>query len=186
MGAPEISKTMFISRISITALLVLSFYADAGDQGHGTVKMNGEILDAACNVDVASRDQTINMLTQPVSEIISEQYGLDRPFTIKLVNCVLKRHSPNALPVNDWQYFQITFDGIREGNAFGVEGGAQGISLQIRDVNGNIAVPGQALPSEDIQPGSMKLNYSMRLVGNGNELQPGSYHSTIRYKLDYY
>ncbi|MED7793088.1 fimbrial protein [Klebsiella aerogenes] len=177
---------MHISPIAIAPLLMLSFLANAGEQGHGTVRMNGEILDAACNVDTESRDQTINMLTQPVSEIISEQYGLDRPFTIRLVNCVLKRHSSNALPVNDWQYFQITFDGIHEGNAFGVEGGAKGVSLQIRDVNGHIAVPGQALPSEDIEPGSMKLNYNLRLIGNGSEIQPGSYHSTIRYKLDYY
>ena len=178
MKIPKVITSVF------SLLIVSGVYAN--DQGHGSVTINGEILDAACSVATESRDQTINMSSQPLSEIVSENHGLARPFAIHLENCTLARYSPNALSVNDWKYFQITFDGIRKGNAFGVEGGTNGVSLEIKDKEGNVAVPGQALPSEDIMPGSMTINYTMRLVGNGEELEPGAYHSTIRYKLDYY
>ncbi len=158
----------------------------ATDQGHGVVTMRGEILDSACSIDTASRDQTIDMLSQPISEIISENMGLERPFSIRLVNCVLERYSTGSLPVDNWQYFKVTFDGQHDHGDFGISGLAQGIALQIRDAEGSKAIPGKALPAHDIKPDSMTLNYSIRLVGNADSLEPGAYHTTIRYKLDYY
>lgn len=172
--------------IVITCVLMFAGSAMAKDLGHGRVGMRGEILDSACGVDTASQDQTIDMLYQPLSEIISSGGGIPRPFSIRLVNCSLQRHSPNNLPVDDWQYFKVTFDGVRNHGAFGVEGNARGVALQIRDAQGNIANPGQALPAGNIEAGTMQLNYTLRLVGNGDNLSAGSYHSTIRYKLDYY
>lgn len=167
-------------------LVLLSCQANATDFGHGRVSMAGEIVDSACSVNTGSPDQTIDMLSQPVSEIVSENSGLSRPFSIKLENCSLERYSSKDQPIDNYQYFQITFDGQRDDDAFGIDGEAQGVALQIRDANGNAAIPGQPLPADNIQQGSMVLNYTMRLIGDGDELQPGAYHSTIRYKLDYY
>lgn len=180
--APGVKFPYFL----ITCLLMVAGPAIAKDLGHGRVGMHGEILDSACGVDTASQDQTIDMLVQPLSEVIGSGSGIPRPFHIRLVNCSLQRYSPNNLPVDDWQYFQVTFDGERSHGSFGVEGDAHGVALQIRDASGNIANPGQALPSGNIKPGTMELNYTMRLVGNGETLSAGGYHSTIRYKLDYY
>ncbi|ENZ7484579.1 fimbrial protein [Klebsiella aerogenes] len=172
--------------IVISCFFILAGSASAKDFGHGRVGMRGEILDSACGVDTESQDQTVDMLVQPLSEVIGSGSGIPRPFSIRLVNCSLQRHSPNNLPVDDWQYFKVTFDGIRNHGAFGVEGNARGVALQIRDAQGNIANPGQALPAGNIEPGTMQLNYTLRLVGDGENLSAGSYHSTIRYKLDYY
>lgn len=181
-------KVLFICALKI--ILFIGFFisssADAKEQGHGVVSMRGEIIDSACGLDTASSDQTIDMLTQPVSEIVSEHFGLARPFSIKLVNCSLERYSNNNKPVDDWQYFSVTFDGKRDAESFGVSGNAQGVALQIRDKDGNVAIPGQALPAGEIEPGSMRIDYTLRLIGDGNELQAGAYHTTIRYKLDYY
>ncbi|HEJ0318276.1 TPA: type 1 fimbrial protein [Klebsiella aerogenes] len=158
----------------------------AKDQGHGVVHMHGEILDTACNVDTASRDQTIDMGTQPVSELISQGVGLARPFSIRLMNCVLTRIGHNSKPLDDWSKFQVTFDGTHDSDAFGVDGDARGVALQILDEAGNTAVPGEPLPACPLVPGRMQLNYTLRLIGNGDTLQAGTYHTTVRYKLDYY
>lgn len=158
----------------------------AKDMGHGTVQMHGEILDTACSVDTASRDQTVDMPAQPVSDLISHKASLERPFSIRLTNCVLARISPNSKPLDDWSKFQVTFDGNHDNNAFGVEGDGKGVALQIRDDVGNVAIPGEPLPAGTLMPGSMQLNYSLRLIGDGETLQAGTYHTTIRYKLDYY
>lgn len=168
----------------LLAGLLLTLSVSAAEQGHGTVHMNGTILDSACSVDTASRDQTIDMLTQPASDIISAGEGLPRPFSIRLVNCTLNRTSAQPLP--DWQYFQVTFDGEHDGQAFGVDGQARGIALQIRDAQDVVAVPGEPMPAGNIAPGDLVMNYTLRLVGDGESMQPGDYHTTIRYKLDYY
>lgn len=160
--------------------------AQAKDTGHGVVHMHGSILDTACNVDTESLDQTIDMRGQSVSDIISNGAGPERPFSIRLANCVLARVSPNSLPLDDWSKFRVTFDGIHAHNGFGIEGEEQGIVLQIRDEAGNVAVPGEPMPAGTLVPGSMQLNYTLRLIGDGETLKVGAYHSTIRYKLDYY
>jgi type 1 fimbria pilin len=159
---------------------------DAADQGHGMVHMDGKILDSACSVDTNSRDQTIDMLTQPASEIISAGEGLPRPFSIRLVNCNLSRAQTSAAMLPDWQYFRVTFDGIHDGKSFGVTGEARGIALQIRDARDVVAIPGEPMPASNITPDDMTMDYTLRLVGNGKDMQAGDYRTTIRYKLDYY
>jgi type 1 fimbria pilin len=157
---------------------ILVFQVDAHDFGHGVVNMNGSIITTACNVDTASRDQTIDMLTQPISEVSSEGVGLARPFDIRLINC--------DSASSGQQNFQVTFDGKRDGAAFGVDGEAHGVGLQIRTENGLIAIPGEPMPEEKIDNNSMLLKYTLRLIVDGEDLHAGSYHTTIRYKLDYY
>ncbi len=151
--------------------------------GWGRVNMQGSIIETACAIDTQSRDQTIDMDTAPVSQIARDGQGVSRPFSIRLVNCVLGRIDPR-LP--DWQRFQVTFDGRADTGGFGVEGEANGVALQITDAGGNIANPGQALPAGEIIPGDKTLNYSMRLVGNNQVLKAGEYYSTLRFKMDYY
>lgn len=179
-----------LSRIIFLFGIIGFNQTNAKDMTHGIVSMRGVILDSACSLDILNRDQTrdqtIDMLSHPISEIISRKSSLDRPFSIHLVNCTLKNFSKKKTSVGDQNFFKITFDGTRDHNDFGVMGNAEGVVLQIRDADGNIAVPGHALPAGNIAPESMTLNYTMRLIGNGQNLLAGGYHSTIRYKLDYY
>jgi type 1 fimbria pilin len=155
----------------------------AADQGQGKVTMLGSIIATACAIDTASRDQTIDMETLPISQIVRDGRGNSRDFSIKLVNCDVKRVEPNR---PDWRYFQVTFDGDNDAGWFGVQGKAEGVALKIVDSNGNIAQPGMPLPSVDVVPGNMLINYSMTLVANNKILRAGDYNSTIRFKMDYY
>jgi type 1 fimbria pilin len=174
-------KTSFIVFSFLFSLNLMSSAMADSLAGWGRVNMQGAIIDTACAIAVESREQTIDMETIPLAEIIRNGKGRSKNFTIELVNCMTKR-----LGKEDWKQFQVTFDGDAEGDSFGVHGDASGISLQIIDRQGNVAIPGQALPALDIETGTMQLNYTIQLVANKNALKSGAYHSTIRFKLDYY
>jgi len=149
--------------------------------GWGRVNMQGAIIDTACAIAVESREQTIDMETVPLADIVRDGQGRSKPFSIKLVNCVVERPGKK-----DWKQFQVTFDGDAEGDLFGVYGDASGVALQIIDHVGNTASPGKTLPLMDITPGDRQLNYTMKLVANNHALKLGSYFSSIRFKLDYF
>ncbi|CAE1147683.1 MULTISPECIES: fimbrial protein [unclassified Serratia (in: enterobacteria)] len=167
----------------LLGMLAMGPVAFAGLSGRGTVHMGGAIIDSACAIAAGERDQTVDMGTVPVSQIVSQGQGSAIPFSVRLVNCSLERYT-SRLP--DWQYFQITFDGPTEGNGFGLQGEARGLAIQISDEQGNVAAPGVAMPKSDIHSGNMQLNYFIRLIGDKKTLRTGDYFSTIRFKLDYY
>ncbi|HIE4798802.1 TPA: fimbrial protein [Serratia marcescens] len=172
----------FIVVIScLFSLAAFSTQASGSVQGWGRVNMQGAIIDTACAIAVESREQTIDMETIPVADIIRDGQGRSKPFSIELVNCLLERPGKD-----NWKQFQVTFDGDSEGELFGVRGDASGVALRITDENGNIATPGTPLRTQDIIPGNMHLNYHLRLVANNHALKAGEYFSAIRFKLDYF
>lgn len=153
------------------------------DMGHGDVALQGSILNAACTIDINSRDQSIDMGIIPVGEIVRNGRSVAKPFSIRLTNCVLHR-TDSALP--NWQYFEVTFDGNRDGELIGVDGEAEGIALQVSDELGNIAQPGVPLPSVMLTSSEKTLNYSLYLVPNYQKFKSGKYRTTVRFKMDYY
>lgn len=157
--------------------------SQATASGWGRVNMQGTVIETACAIDTNSRDQTIDMSVLPLSQIIRDGRGGSRPFSIRLVNCVLDRID-KTLP--KWQRFQVTFDGRVDNGLFGVDGAARGVALQLADSYGNIVMPGAPTPSLDITEGDRELNYSLRLVSNKQVLRSGEYTSTIKFKMDYY
>jgi type 1 fimbria pilin len=173
-------------KLSAFSLVFMSFLISAKEQGHGRVTINGEIIDSACSLDMDNSDQTVDMLTQPISEVISETEGLPNEITIGLKNCSFNKASQTNQNEDEWKYFRITFEGDREDKFFGVSGDATGVALEIYDPDGNIALPGEPMPKASIPLGSKGLKYFIKLVGNGKTLEPGAYYTTIRYKLDYY
>ncbi|MGL4958400.1 MAG: fimbrial protein [Plesiomonas sp.] len=149
--------------------------------GFGKVNMQGEIISTACSISVESVDQTINMGVTSISDIVRNGQSSRQPFSIRLVNCVLEK--PNG---DDWKSFQITFDGNVENKSFGVYGSTSGVALKITDYIGNVATPGIPMPLTELLHESNTLDYSMILVSDGHRLAPGSYSSSIRFKIDYF
>ncbi len=160
---------------------VVSVLADEHIAGWGRVNMQGSIIDTACAIAVDSREQTIDMGVLPLSDIIRDGQGRSQPFSIDLVNCINERPGKES-----WKKFQVTFDGEANGGLFGVNGNASGVALKIIDTQGNVAMPGKAMPPIDIVTGDSQLNYTMRLVANNQALKAGDYLSSIRFKLDYF
>lgn len=176
-------KRLIIHYSALCLLMLLPIQSSLAVAGWGRVNMQGAVIETACAIDTDSRDQTIDMSVLPLSQIIRDGQGLTRPFSIRLVNCVLDRVGEN-LP--QWQRFQVTFDGRVDNGLFGIDGQAQGVALQLADSFGNIITPGTPSPTFDITEGEPKVNYSLRLVSNQQVLRSGAYTSTIRFKMDYY
>lgn len=164
-------------------LMLLPMQSSVAAAGWGRVNMQGAVIETACAIDTNSRDQTIDMSVAPLSQIIRDGQGAIRPFSIRLINCVLGRIDENLAK---WQRFQVTFDGRVDNGLFGVDGQARGVALQLSDSEGNIVSPGNPTPLLDITEGDRALNYSLRLVSNQQQLRSGEYTSTIRFKMDYY
>lgn len=149
----------------------------------GRVSMGGSIIETPCAIDADSRDQSVSITTVPISQIIQDRESPTRDFSIRLINCVLTPATPGK---PNWQFFNITFDGPTDGRNFDVFGHANGLSVKITDSNGNVAIPGKAMPDLPIKVGSNTLNYNVRVVSNNKRLKPGNYQTTIRFKMDYY
>ncbi|MBL5905346.1 fimbrial protein [Serratia fonticola] len=164
-------------------LLLCSHSAISANLGRGEVTMNGNIIASACAIDTKSVDQTVALALVPISQVIRDGQGELHEFSIKLVNCTLERLDPQ---LDDWRYFEVTFDGRDDAGLFGIDGNAKGMALQISDRWGNVAAPGVPMAKNDIRPGTMEFKYGLRLVGNNQLMEVGSYHSTVRFKMDYY
>ena len=155
----------------------------AQSQLKGTVTMGGSIIESPCAIDADSRDQSVNITTVPVSQIIHDRESPTSDFSIRLINCVLTPVTPGT---PNWQTFNITFDGPTDGRNFDVFGHANGLSVKISDTAGKVAIPGRAMPDLPISAGNTTLHYKVRVVSNNKRLKPGNYQTTIRFKMDYY
>lgn len=172
----------------IKGMLFLSFFivlpiAKAASTGSGTVTMNGEITDAACNIAMESQDQVINMGVIPIAVINQLGGGPTRDVDIYLVDCELVKDSD---PSKTWKTLQMTFDGPSKDGLFEVMGEAKGVALYMQDENQQQVLPGEALPEQEITPPTMRLSYKLRLVSDNQPLRAGAYQSIIRFKVDYY
>lgn len=174
----------------LSCMLALSFgiamsssvVAKLPDQGHGRVSMLGSIIDTPCAIATDDIDQTVDMGVTRTDEIRRTGVGEKHPFAVELVNCDLHSHLPNK---PDKSYFSVMFDGVSKDGIFSVNG-ADGVGLEIADDEGNVAIPGKSLPERALSQGNQTLNYTLQLVENHEHLSGGEYHTSIRFKVDYF
>lgn len=182
-GINSVNKMEYIvASCLLSALFSVTATADTF-LGRGRVVMEGSIIETACAIEMSSREQVIEMITVPASQIAHDGQGIAKPFVIRLINCTLPRFDP-TMP--DWQAFRVTFDGLKDGALLGIEGEARGVGLQIKDQSGNIALPGVAMPLAELSSGDKLLQYTVNLLPNHQILRAGEYRSTLRFKMDYY
>lgn len=162
----------------------------AADQGQGKVNLGGEIFDAACNLEVTDTYQTIEMDPTPIGRLARDGQGEPHPFTLRLVNCALTRHSAIRLgeSLPDWQHVRVTFDGTddRGGRSFGIIGSSQGVALHITDAEGRESFPGIPMPLSALTGKDQVLHYTLRLVGNNRLMAVGSHRAAVRFRLEYF
>ncbi|NHB95411.1 fimbrial protein [Photorhabdus stackebrandtii] len=181
-----IGSKMLPSLLTLSVLtgLTLSFMAMAINQEHGRVNMQGSIIDTPCTIALGNQDQTIDISSILVGQIIRSGHGPVRLLSIQLINCLL---TPVLLNRLSRSHFRVTFDGAaaRDG-LFSVNGVASGMGLQISDSTGALVVPGKPMPVEDLQIGPMRLDYTLRLVVDHQVLRARVFRTMIRFKLDYF
>lgn len=160
-----------------------SLSARAENQGHGRVSMQGSIVDTACAIAAGGADQTIDIGTVPISQLLHDGQGAEVSFQVHLVNCSL---NGDARLHTHWKDVHIVFDGGNEGgNLFALQGSGQGEALIISDASGVNAIPGEPMPDVPLTRGSTSLTYRMRIVPDSQPLRPGTLHTTVRYFMEY-
>jgi type 1 fimbria pilin len=146
-------------------------YAD-----EGTITTYGSVVEDTCSIDTPSLDQTVIMETFSVGHVLRTGTGPSQPFTIRLVNCERDILSK----------YRVTFNGAADGNNFDLTGQAEGVALEISDLQGNVARPGIALPEQLPVGDASELEYNLRVIGNTHTLRAGDYRALIRFSLDYF
>lgn len=153
------------------------------NQGSGKVSIQGSLIESACTIDAGSRDQSVDLGVIPISELINNNVSVKYKVSIKLVHCILSSEYNSQVT---WKHFDITFDGLPDGNNFRLLGKANGIKLKITDVYGNNAYPGKPLPPLVLEEGGKDLIYNLNLMKNNKKLQSGEYNATVRFKINYF
>ncbi|WP_118987700.1 fimbrial protein [Photorhabdus sp. CRCIA-P01] len=185
LSHPTCSKMLpSLLTLLVLASLILSFMAMAISQEHGRVNMQGSIIDTPCTIALGNQDQTIDISSILVGQIIRGGHEPIRLLSIQLINCLL---TPVLLNRLSRSHFRVTFDGTAARNdLFSMNGEASGVGLQISDSTGAVVVPGKPMPVEDLQISSMRLDYTLRLVTAHQVLRAEALHTMIRFKLDYF
>lgn len=171
--------TFILIFISISPVLSEQF-----DKGmNGKVSMAGEILNSACDIDLQSHFQTIEMANTNVAEIVRTGYGQTTAFSIFLTGCPVSAGSDGD---KTQHYLRLTFDGPKDNGLIKVLGDVHGVGIEILDGSGAPIVLGKATAPYLVDTKNMRLDYGLRLKSNRTDFKLGDYSSVIRYKIDYF
>ncbi len=166
--------------LPLVGVLVVSS-VHASDEGR--LSLRGAVLESACAISTLTRDQVIEVKSLFTREWLGGGRSEVNPISLRLDHCTLS-YPGKALPAS--RFFRIAFDGRSSQGLFAVEGQARGLALQVGDGHGKVFLPGVLLPMTERIPEDRVLNYSMRLVADSEAVVFGDYHSTLRFKMDYF
>ncbi|HAR9270361.1 TPA: type 1 fimbrial protein [Salmonella enterica] len=150
----------------------------------GRVSFSGEVLSPTCTLAMESTYQAIDMGSTPVRELQDSFVGPQKKFRLQLRNCEL---AGTGKTVYTASRVRVTFDGV-QGEApdkFSLTGQAEGINLQILDRQGYPARVGEVMPPLLLNGNEDGLDYTLRVVRNGQPLKTGGYYAALRFKVDY-
>jgi len=167
--------------IILLCLLVLPTTSWSATRLVGQVSMRGSIIESACAIALARRDQSIDIPVLPREQFMRDGGGPTWIFNIRMVGCNLAHANQQERPP-----FSVTFDGATSNDGlFSVHDQGRGGGLQIAGEGGYAVRSGQQMPVK-LLPENGLLNYTLRLVADRSLLRAGPYRATIRFKLDYY
>lgn len=177
--------TVISSTVSMSALAVQS------NQGHGTVKFKGEIIDAPCSISSNTIDQIVEF--DQISNTSLADGGASRPksFNIILEDCVFPADATN-------DKVKITFSGAGAGfdsKLLGVtglnpeDGKVKNVGIQITDSNGLPINMGMSTSQPiQLQKGRNILQYSAFVQGANvavDSIPLGSFEGVSTFTLAY-
>lgn len=149
----------------------------------GRVQLAGSIVDSACSIRVGNDRQTIAFKPTALSGLINGDGSSQQPLKIYVSHCTTSDIQGSQPPS---QRFKLAFEGETSGKYFGIQGGAQGIALQIKDEHGKLVSPGMLLDQSTPSADTQMLNYSLTLIGSGHALEAGDYHATIKLSIQHF
>ncbi len=151
---------------------------------HGRASFKGQIIAPACTLAMEDTWQAIDMGETPVRDLQDSFAGPEKKFRLRLRNCELAGTGKRVYTASR---VRVTFDGLQgeTPDKFSVIGQAEGINLQILDNQGYPARVGKVMPPLLLNGNEDGLDYTLRVVRNGQALKAGDYYAALRFKVDY-
>lgn len=151
---------------------------------HGRASFKGEVIAPACTLAMEDTYQAIDMGITPVRDLQDSFSGPEKKFRLRLRNCELAGTGKRVYTASR---VRVTFDGLQgeTPDKFSLTGQAEGINLQILDNQGYPARVGKVMPPLLLYGNEEGLDYTLRVVRNGQPLKAGDYYAALRFKVDY-
>lgn len=151
---------------------------------HGRASFKGEVIAPACTLAMEDTYQAIDMGITPVRDLQDSFSGPEKRFRLRLRNCELAGTGKRVYMASR---VRVTFDGLQgeTPDKFSLTGQAEGINLQILDNQGYPARVGKVMPPLLLNGNEEGLDYTLRVVRNGQPLKAGDYYAALRFKVDY-
>ncbi|EBU8924858.1 fimbrial protein [Salmonella enterica subsp. enterica serovar Brandenburg] len=151
---------------------------------HGRARFKGQVIAPACTLVMKDTWQAIDMGGTPVRDLQDSFSGPEKKFRLRLRNCELAGTGKRVYTASR---VRVTFDGLQgeTPDKFSLIGQAEGINLQILDNQGYLARVGKVMPPLLLNGNEDGLDYTLRVVRNGQPLKAGDYYAALRFKVDY-
>lgn len=151
---------------------------------YGRASFKGQVIAPACTLAMEDTWQAIDMGDTPVRDLQDSFAGPEKKFRLRLRNCELAGTGKRVYTASR---VRVTFDGLQgeTPDKFSLTGQAEGINLQILDNQGYPARVGKVMPPLLLNGNEDGLDYTLRVVRNGQSLKAGDYYAALRFKVDY-
>lgn len=172
---------MKLNKIMLATVVAfgISSVAHAANQGTGTVRFEGSIIDAPCSISADTINQTVQL--GQVSSAALAKGGQSTPvsFDIKLENC----------DINTKKSVRTTFNGAVSGvnsDLLGITGTAQGAGVAI-SYGGTPVKLNTFTQAQNLNEGNNILQFAAYLQGESDDavITPGNFYAVANFALDY-
>ncbi|WP_439897938.1 fimbrial protein [Escherichia coli] len=158
------------------AMALVSFGANAANQGQGVVNFKGSVIDTPCGIAPESADQSIDFGQISKSHLDADGISVKKDVSIKLVNC-----EPNKT-------VKVTFAGATVAGAATELGtaGDTGTAVVISGQDGKLVSFGTEGAAQSLKEGENMLHYSSWVKkATGGTLKEGDFTAVANFNLTY-
>ncbi|GDM19325.1 fimbrial protein [Escherichia coli] len=167
-----------------SAMKLSEYWGEGHVWWHGRASFKGQVIAPACTLAMEDTWQAIDMGETPVRDLQDSFAGPEKKFRLRLRNCELAGTGKRVYTASR---VRVTFGGLQgeTPDKFSLTGQAEGINLQILDNQGYPARVGKVMPPLLLSGNEEGLDYTLRIVRNGQPLKAGDYYAALRFKVDY-
>lgn len=158
------------------AMALVSFGANAANQGQGIVNFKGTVIDAPCGIAPESADQSVDFGQISKSHLENDGISVKKDLNIKLVNC-----EPNNT-------VKVTFTGATIDGAVNELGtaGNTGTAVVISGQDGKLVQFGSEGAAQSLKEGENTLHYSSWVKkATGGTVKEGDFTAVANFNLTY-
>lgn len=164
------------------AMAMVSFGANAANQGQGVVNFKGTVINAPCGIAPESADQSIDFNQISKAHLNANGISVKRNLDIKLVNC-------DAAELGKTGSVKVSFTGTSVNGQVKELGtaGDTGTAVVISEASGNlVSFDGTAGAATKLQEGDNTLRYSTWVKkATGGNLKEGDFTAVANFNLTY-